>query len=72
MARSAARIRSLERACALVHDRAFNPCWHHVPPPESRERPVISTASPAKSRKEWLEEYFDQAVQRECTRLGID
>jgi hypothetical protein len=71
MARSAARIRSLARACELVHDRAFN-SHRYVPLAAPLERPETSTASPAKSRKEWLEERFHEAVQREFTRLGID
>jgi hypothetical protein len=72
MTRSAARIRSLKRACELVHDRAFNSRQYHILPTEPLVRPVTPTASPAKSRKEWLEERFHEAVQREFTRLGID
>lgn len=71
MARSAARIRSLERACALAHDHAFNSHRNHELASALRKRPVMLTASPAKSRSEWLEERFREAVQREFTRLGI-
>lgn len=70
MALSAARRRSLQLAYELVHDRAFYP----------QKYPVVSTVrdpSPAKhvptekTHKEWLEERFRLAVQKEFARMGI-
>jgi hypothetical protein len=72
MARSAAHIRSLARACELVHDRAFNSRRYPVPLVVPLERPTTPSTSPAKSRKEWLEERFQQAVRRELARMGIE
>jgi hypothetical protein len=69
MARSAARLRSLQRACDVVHDRAFNPRKYLVPETAPVSPPVSPT--PPKSHKEWLEERFHQAVQREFARMGI-
>lgn len=69
MARSAARIRSLQRACELAHDRAFDPRKYELPP----NSPALSTPTPPPpniSRKDWLEEHFRAAIQREFARLA--
>jgi hypothetical protein len=69
MALTAARRQKLQRACDLVHDRAFNPGRYMLPPAPS-PAPSIPV-KPEKSRKEWLEERFQQAVQKEFARLGL-
>lgn len=71
MARSAARMRSLQRTCELVHDRAFTPQkYPAVPLIPARRTPAVS-ATTGKSHKEWLEDHFRQSVQKEFARLGI-
>ncbi len=71
MARSANRLRSLQRAFDLVHDRAFNPQKYPIPPSAAAHSAVAVASAPAKSRKECLEERFRQSVQKEFARLGI-
>ncbi len=67
MARSASRMRSLLRACEFAHDRAFNPHkYKQLPPPP----PQPAQSTPAMSRKEWLEEHFRLAVQKEFAQLA--
>lgn len=67
MARSAARIRSLQTACDLAHDRAFNPHRYRLPPLPAHPAPHVSP----KSRREWLDEHFELAVRKEFERLGL-
>ena len=71
MERSASRRRSLQRACDLIHDRAFSSENRpSLPPLPARPAAPLSTA-PAKSQKESANEWFRQAVQKEFARLGI-
>jgi hypothetical protein len=69
MAISAARRQRLERACEVIHDRAFNPRKYELPP--SRPSLPPTPAEPTHSRKEWLEERFRLGVQKEFARLGL-
>ncbi len=71
MPRSANRLRSLQRACDLVHDRAFSPQHDPVAQFGPAQKAPSTSAVPAKSHKEWLEDHFHQSVQREFARLGI-
>ena len=72
MARSANRIRSLQRTCELVHDLAFQPYPRVVQASHpTAVTNAITATEPPKSHREWLEERFRQAVQKEFTRLGI-
>jgi hypothetical protein len=71
MARSANRLRSLERVCDQVHDRAFSPQKYPVAQSIPEQKAPTISAAPAKSHKEWLEDHFHQSVQKEFARLGI-
>jgi hypothetical protein len=72
MARSANRIRSLQRTCEMVDKLAFQPGSRGVQTltPTTATHPVRSAES-RKTHQEWLEERFHLAVQKEFTRLGI-
>ncbi len=66
---SAIRRQRLQRACERIHDRSFTAQRYVIsptPPP-----PPGNPAKPEKSHKERLEERFQQAVQKEFSRLGI-
>jgi hypothetical protein len=69
MALSANRRQRLQRACDMVHDRAFNPRKYEVPP--LPVAPVIAREQRIKTHKEWLEERFHRSVQKEFERLGM-
>ena len=70
MAISASRRQRLERACNLIHDRAFNPRKYEVRslPPAP---PALTPAQPVRTHMEWLEERFRNGVKKEFARLGL-
>jgi hypothetical protein len=70
MALSAARRRSLQRAYELMHDRAF--CHQRQPVPSpGRDTGSAKHVPTEKTHKEWMEERFRVAVQKEFARMGI-
>lgn len=70
MAISTSRRQRLERACHLVHDRAFNPRKYEPPSLPPAITPV-APVEPVKTHKDWLEERFRNGVQKEFARLGL-